>query len=115
MYDREFRTHLASYPERSWAIILQQAWSMYLKDRINNSHSNGFDQGKQNSKGKKGDECKRYNRGLCALGNASGMNTSAYHVANMVMGPISVTREMHREQPSMTTIIKHQQQSTNDK
>ena len=35
LYDREFRTHLSYYPERNWGIILQQAWSMHLKDRIN--------------------------------------------------------------------------------
>ena len=29
-YDKEFRMHLSNYPQRSWAIILQQAWSMYL-------------------------------------------------------------------------------------
>lgn len=27
-YDKEFRLHLSSHPQRSWAIILQQAWSM---------------------------------------------------------------------------------------
>ena len=32
-YDKEFRMHLARHPECSWAIILQQAWSMRLKDR----------------------------------------------------------------------------------
>ena len=29
-YDKEFRTHLAKHPERSWSVILQQAWSMKL-------------------------------------------------------------------------------------
>lgn len=32
-YDRDFRLHLAENPTRSWAIILQQAWSMRLKDK----------------------------------------------------------------------------------
>ena len=32
-YDKEFRFHLARHPERSWSVILQQAWTMYLKDR----------------------------------------------------------------------------------
>ena len=43
-YDREFRIHLGSFPERSWDIILQQAWSMYLKDRYNSQFraNNGF-------------------------------------------------------------------------
>ena len=29
-YNKEFRLHLSSHPQRSWAIILQQAWSMKL-------------------------------------------------------------------------------------
>ena len=33
-YDREFRMHISNYPQRSWSVILQQAWSMYLKDKI---------------------------------------------------------------------------------
>ena len=33
-YDKEFRLHLSHHPERSWGVILQQAWSMYLKDKI---------------------------------------------------------------------------------
>ena len=33
-YDKEFRIHISNYPQHSWAVILQQAWSMYLKDRI---------------------------------------------------------------------------------
>ena len=39
-YDREFRIHLSNYPQRSWSVILQQAWSMYLKDKI--SHENKY-------------------------------------------------------------------------
>ena len=38
-YDKEFRTHLSHFPQRSWAIILQQAWAMYLKDCIPNGEN----------------------------------------------------------------------------
>ena len=31
-YDKEFRMHLSKYPDRSWGVILQQAWTMILKD-----------------------------------------------------------------------------------
>ena len=34
MYDKEFRVHLSHFPQRSWAIILQQAWSMYLNEKL---------------------------------------------------------------------------------
>ena len=40
-YDRELRMHLENYPQRSWSIILQQAWSMCLKDRTNFNHGSG--------------------------------------------------------------------------
>ena len=33
-YDREFRQHISHHPRRSWLVILQQAWTMLLKDRI---------------------------------------------------------------------------------
>ena len=45
-YDKEFRNHLATFPERSWGIILQQAWSMCLKDKNSPGHeSNGNNYG----------------------------------------------------------------------
>ena len=33
-YDREFRQHISRHPARSWVVILQQAWTMLLKDRL---------------------------------------------------------------------------------
>ena len=39
-YDKEFRLHMAKHPERNWAIILQQAWSMKLKDRLGRGDHN---------------------------------------------------------------------------
>ena len=53
-YDREFHLHLSHNPGRSWAIILQQAWSVTLKDK----HTN-----QQNERSKCKDICYRYNRG----------------------------------------------------
>ena len=32
-YDKEFRRHVSRHPARSWSVILQQAWTMLLKDR----------------------------------------------------------------------------------
>ena len=66
-YDKEFRSHLALYPNRSWSIILQQAWSMCLTDKI--SH---FGNGKFNSSTPKSRKeiCKHFNKGLCTAGHA---------------------------------------------
>ena len=33
-YDKEFRLHLSKYPEWNWSVIMQQAWSMKLRDRL---------------------------------------------------------------------------------
>ena len=34
VYDKEFRIHLSKHPEHNWGVILQQAWSMKLRDRL---------------------------------------------------------------------------------
>ena len=43
-YDREFRLHISRHPDRSWGVVLQQAWNLYIKDRAvtdgrNHNHS----------------------------------------------------------------------------
>ena len=84
-YDREFHIHLSKHPERSWSVILQQAWSMKLRDRISSgsseyvtggagNHSNAQSgqnpgsSGPMPSKGKISEACKRYNGGRCKFG-----------------------------------------------
>ena len=81
-YDKEFRMHISQHPERSWAVILQQAWAMKLHDCIYRSDSQGnaasftpnnYKSGNSNAKGtgnKYNDHCKRYNRGKCNLSSA---------------------------------------------
>ena len=81
-YDKEFRLHLSRHPERSWSVILQQAWSMRVKDRLTftkgesnhrnyaasgfNSHGNN--NGNGNSKTKNNEPCRRLNKGKCKFG-----------------------------------------------
>ena len=43
MYDKDFRLHMSHRPQRNWNIILQQAWSLRLKDKINSSSSLGHE------------------------------------------------------------------------
>ena len=38
-YNREFRSHMAKFPNRNWGLILQQAWTMILKDRIRHDYA----------------------------------------------------------------------------
>ena len=73
LYDREFRHHMEKYPSRSWGVILQQAWTMFLKDRLHNSTPN------QNYKAGFGSTenkshilrklCFSFNEGFCKFGS----------------------------------------------
>ena len=64
-YDKEFRKHMSKFPQRSWAIILSQAYTMYLKDRNRFEGPRGVDRdrrGQASNSGKK-DHCWKFNRG----------------------------------------------------
>ena len=56
-YDKEFCHHIEWHPTRAWNVILQQAWTMLLKDRLRSD--GGF---KRNDKGRK-EPCRRFNKG----------------------------------------------------
>ena len=73
MYDKDFRLHLARFPDRRWGLILQQAWFLRLKDRIGTVRSDGFSGGSgnfNNNRGKVNEPCRRFNRGKCNYGAA---------------------------------------------
>ena len=69
-YDREFRTHLNHYPQRSWSVILQQAWAMYLKNKLVKGQDDPRASGPPNNRdGEKSKKiCKRFNKGKCNKG-----------------------------------------------
>ena len=50
-YDKEFRVHMDRFLNHNWCIILQQAWTMYLKDRLKFSDSH-FKSSNRNGKKK---------------------------------------------------------------
>ena len=62
-YDKEFRMHLSNFPHCNWGVILQQAWSIYLKDRIVKHNEDRTGNG-----GKRKEICKRFNKGKCTSG-----------------------------------------------
>ena len=66
-YDKEFRTHMGNFPHQNWGIILQQAWTMYLKDRLRVHESHKVN-GSNNAYKSKKEICKRFNKGLCTAG-----------------------------------------------
>ena len=64
-YDREFRQHVGHHPSQTWSVILQQAWTMLLKDRIK-SQENFFH--KSGGGKSKKEPCRRFNKGSCTFG-----------------------------------------------
>ena len=77
LYDKEFRLHMARNPFRSWSMILQQAWSLRLKDRIMNQNTWANSYPSNNHNGNKNNQalaskfnepCRRFNRGKCNFG-----------------------------------------------
>ena len=66
-YDKEFRLHISRHPDHSWAIILQQAWTMRLKDRLKHDnqghwvspsgHTGSVSNGNRNN-----ETCRHFNR-----------------------------------------------------
>ena len=77
-YDKEFRMHIAQHPDCSWAVILQQAWSLKLKDRLTKNenfshhHHNSPNSGSGTSshRGKVNEPCRRYIRGKYNFGTS---------------------------------------------
>ena len=73
LYDKDFRIHMAKHPKRSWSIILQQAWTVWLRDRIRSfgSSAGGNSSNFQHNNDKKSDLCKRFTKfGNCSYGSS---------------------------------------------
>ena len=73
LYDRDFRRHMSRHPQRSWAVILQQAWTIRLKDRHKSSSfaasGASSDSGSHKKKSGRREICFRFNRGKCSYGD----------------------------------------------
>ena len=76
-YDREFRVHISKNPDRTWAVTLQKAWNMFIKDRTNRSGNFNHYQNKRDGQnnannvavpGKK-KVCFGFNTARCTYGN----------------------------------------------
>ena len=70
-YDREFRIHIRRHHlKRSWSVILQQAWSMFLKDKVNPNYSRSGGSSSSNNGGNQSARkriCFNFNRGDCSF------------------------------------------------
>ena len=67
-YDKEFCHHISRHPTRTWSVILQQAWTMILKDRVRGDNTffykgsfGGGGNGKTNKKDR--EPCRCFNKG----------------------------------------------------
>ena len=69
-YDKDFRMHLSKFPGRSWSIILQQAWTLRLRDRlrIENGNFHNFNRQDRPDNNNKDRSCRRFNQGKCTYG-----------------------------------------------
>ena len=74
-YNIDFRLHMSRFPRRSWSIILQQAWSVHLKDRLKRFGNNESNRNQKGSSSQHktlddgwGNICKRFNKGKCTFG-----------------------------------------------
>ena len=65
-YDREFRHHIAHHLYQSFTVILQQAWTMILKDRVCNDN-NYFQKGTPRGSKRDKEPCRQFNRGCCSF------------------------------------------------
>ena len=72
LYDRKFRRHIEKFPDMNWGVILQQAWTMFLKDRVGTTPNKSGNGGGDNGNGQKSGVAKRlcfsFNRGHCKFG-----------------------------------------------
>ena len=64
-YDKDFRRHISKHPTRSWGIILEQAWTMRLKDRMGDKALKGS--GADRNRARR-DICWKFNMGKCTYG-----------------------------------------------
>ena len=65
-YDKEFRYHISKHPLCSWSVILQQTWTMLIKDRLKPADSFTYHHGNNHHRGN-GEICKCFNKGKMYL------------------------------------------------
>ena len=78
MYNKDFCIHMSRNPNWNWGVILQQVWSLRLRDRLSgtnhtfqNSSFTSPNGGSHREQGQKSNEpCRRYNRGKCMAGTS---------------------------------------------
>ena len=69
-YDREFRMHLGRHhPHRSWSTILQQVWTMCMRDKVTTPNHHNHGSGPSGAGGNARRKiCFNFNKGICTFG-----------------------------------------------
>ena len=93
LYDKDFRLHMSRHPSRSWALMLQQSWTLRLKDRIIRHENNNrtFNDSSKSSPGS--GHCRRFNRGKCSYGHTCKYEHRCYY-CNKVGHGVVACRQM---------------------
>ena len=63
-YDKAFRIHISEYPDRTWSIILHQAYTTKLKEKLRGNEQNYF--ARKNTRNNS--PCRRFQRGKWNFG-----------------------------------------------
>ena len=117
-YDKEFRIHLSKHPQQSWAVILQQTWSMRLRDRLTGSAFNNFASSGgavtgSDTRNKSNEPCKQYNRGRCSFGPNCKYEHKCSYCGKFGHG-IVTCRRLQRDKEKKNSTRKDRDANTND-
>ena len=103
MYDKDFHIHMAKHPERNWSIILQQAWSLRLRENKVNSSSTPYKQGNNGNSGKNSsvdEPCHRYNKRRCPFGSGCCFDhrcSYCFKMGHMIWNCCKLAADIERE------------------
>ena len=115
MYDKEFRLHMSRNPERSLALLLEQLWSLRLRDHLRHEPNGGGQYSSQNTQGggtpRDGGECRRFNRGRCTYGVNCKYDHKCLYCGKIGHG-IVVCRQLKMERNDRSTRSKRKLYST---
>ena len=111
-YDREFRIHMNRYYSvRSWSIILQQAWSMCLKDKILWTPTSSSHNGNSQRSGGHNEDCVLIiTVGIVHSGKNANLTIDVLFVINLVTEVLLVGKQPQHLQKEVLVTMRMQQE-----
>ena len=94
IYDKDFRLHMSRHQNRPWSLILQQSWSLRLKDKLrgettSSGGNNKYGNNSANDESPHNRYCKRFNRGRCSYGTSCRYEHRCYYCGKFRYGVIN--------------------------